>query len=105
LKFYPSLFDLTFFDNKAVFFGERLGGGVSKIASELNKRRFNFILLDQNIMLMFEERVVSLFKQQNNYGVVTSFPSYTGTMGRRTMSEVEKGIALNTFLSTIFINF
>ncbi|WP_456329350.1 hypothetical protein [Archaeoglobus sp.] len=105
LKFYPSLFELTPFDNKAIFFGERLGEGVSKIASELSERKFNFVFFDQNLMLMFEDRIVNLFRQRKTHGIITSYPSYTGDIEKRTMSEVEKRIAMNTFLSTVTINF
>ncbi len=105
LKFYPSLFDLTLFDNRAVFFGERLSKGLSNVAAEIEKTKFDFVLFDQNLMLMFEDRIVSLFRGQNTSGIITSFPSYTGNLERRIMSEVEKKIVLNTSLSTVFINF
>lgn len=105
LKFYPSLFDLTLFDSRAVFFGERLSRGLSNVASEIEKTKFDFILFDQNLMLMFEDRIVGLFKRQKTHGIITSFPSYTGNVKRRIMSEVEKKMALNTSLSTVFINF
>lgn len=105
LKFYPSLFDLTLFENRAIFFGEKLSGGISKIASELNKKRFDFILFDQYIMLMFEEKIVDLFKKRKKYGIITSCPSYTGNIERKIMTEIENKIAVNTFLSTVLINF
>jgi len=105
LKIYPSLFDLTPFDSRAIFFGEKLSKGLSNVASEIEETSFDFIMLDQNLMLMFEDRIVKLFRQRKTHGVITSHPSYTGKMERKVMTEVEKRIAMNTSLSTAFINF
>ncbi len=55
LKFYPSLFELNVFEDTAVFFGERLKGGVEMVRAKVENKKSDFIFLDQNLMLMFEE--------------------------------------------------
>ncbi|KUJ93866.1 MAG: hypothetical protein XD40_0900 [Archaeoglobus fulgidus] len=103
LRFYPSFFELTPFDDSAIFFGERLKDGLKRVRSELKEKRSNFVLLDQNIMLMFEEKLVEVFKDMGIFGIITSFPSYSGKPIKKLMTEVEDRIFMNTTLSSIFI--
>jgi hypothetical protein len=103
LRFYPSLFDLTLFEDEAVFFGERLSEGLKKVNSILKKKKTDFILLDQNIILMFEEKIVPILKDLNVYGLITSYPSFTGNVVGRIMTEIENNIFTNTAFSTILL--
>ncbi|AAB90476.1 hypothetical protein [Archaeoglobus fulgidus] len=104
LKFYPSFFTLDIFYDEGLFLGEQLKGGLDRIKLVINSEKFDFIFVDQNIMLMFEDWIVNVFRGKDVYGVLVSFPSYTGKMQKRSMSEVEEKICLNTTLSTVFLN-
>lgn len=104
LKMYPSLFDLDVFMDTGIFFGEKISGGVERVKKELNAEA-DFIALDQNLALMFEKRLVEVFKDFSGFGAVTSYPSKCGPNSVRRMSEIEKDIFVNATLSTIMIKF
>ncbi|WP_202320129.1 hypothetical protein [Archaeoglobus neptunius] len=103
VKFYPSLFDLDVFFSEAVFVGEVLKGGISRVINELEST--SFVVLDQNIMLMFEDQIVKVVDKTQSFGVISSHPSYTGLLKKNCMSEVEDGIFTNATLSTLSLNF
>ncbi|NHW88524.1 MAG: hypothetical protein HA490_02550 [Archaeoglobales archaeon] len=103
LKFYPSLFDTDVFFDDAIFAGEFIHGGVRKLFEVVKKA--DFAIFDQNFMLMFEERVNELIEEINGYGIFTSYPSFSGEVEKRLMSEVENGICVNTTQTMVFLNF
>ncbi|MEM0202983.1 MAG: hypothetical protein QXI78_06415 [Archaeoglobaceae archaeon] len=71
LKFYPSLFDTDVFYDEALFAGEFIRGGMKRVIEEVHES--NFAIIDQNFMLMFEERIVEIAKVLKNYGGFYSF--------------------------------
>lgn len=103
LKFYPSLFDTDIFYDEALFAGEFIKGGIMRVIEKVHES--DFAIVDQNIMLMFEERVVEISRVLKSYGVLSSFPSYTGKLGKEFMSEVERNICINTGMTMAFLNF
>lgn len=103
LKMYPSLFDLDIFTDEGIFVGERISGGIERVKKELNFEA-DFIALDQNFILMFEEGLVKVLKDFNGFGVITSCPSKCGPDLMR-MSEIEKNIFVNTTFSTLMMKF
>ncbi|MDW7989799.1 MAG: hypothetical protein RMH75_03930 [Archaeoglobaceae archaeon] len=103
LRFYPSLFELDKFFDEAIFAGEFVRGGVKSLIEKV--READFAIIDQNFMLMFEERVVEVFKNIGGHGVLTSFPSFTGNLRRNFMSEIERGICVNGTETMVFLNF
>ncbi|MEM2802470.1 MAG: hypothetical protein QXK59_06525 [Archaeoglobaceae archaeon] len=103
LRFYPSLFDLDVFFDEAIFAGELLKEGIKRVKEELSE--VDFFLFDQNLMLMFEEKIVEIAKILNSYGVLTSTPSLAGKLEKKFMSEIEKGICVNGTETMVFLNF
>ncbi|MFN3383877.1 MAG: hypothetical protein ACK401_03160 [Archaeoglobaceae archaeon] len=103
LKFYPSLFDTDVFYDEAVFAGEFVRGGVKRVMENLQES--DFAIIDQNFMLMFEERIVEIAKVIKGYGVFSSYPSYTGKLGKNFMSEVEKNVCVNGTETMVFLKF
>jgi len=104
LKFYPSLFDLNVFEDRGIFSGEILKSGLERIKSEIKNLKSGFVFFDQNLMLMFEEKLVRAFKDYSGYGIITSFPSFSGSLNKRFMSEIEPNIFTNSTLSTVFVD-
>lgn len=103
LKYYPALFDLDVFFDEAVFGGEFVKGGMKKVLENISQCDFAFI--DQNFMLMFEERVVEIAKVLKGYGVLT-ISSLAGEFERKKlMSEIEKGICVNATETMSFLKF
>lgn len=103
LKFYPSLFDLDLFFDEAIFAGEFVRGGMKRVMENIQDS--DFALIDQNFMLMFEERIVEIAKKLKSYGVLICNPTYTGKLDKRFMSEIERGICVNGTETMVFLNF
>lgn len=100
LRFYPSLFEADIFYDKAIFGGEFIKGGMKRIVDNIQES--DFAIIDQNLMLMFEERIVEITKILKGYGIL-SLPSFTGKIRKNFMSEVEKNLCVNATESMAFL--
>lgn len=103
LNFYPSLFETDLFYDEAIFGGEFIKGGIERVSEE--SQESEFAILDQNFMLMFEERIVEIVDVIKGHGVFTSFPSYTGKLRKNFMSEIERNLCVNGTGTMVFLNF
>lgn len=109
LEIYPCLFDLDTFYSEAIFHAETLRGGIRRVKSHLydyiSVENDVFAAIDQNIMLMYEEKIRNLIDiKEKYYGIFTSCPSYTSAkVSRNYMSEIEKNILMNLTATMSFI--
>ncbi|MEM4279935.1 MAG: hypothetical protein QXP28_05810 [Archaeoglobaceae archaeon] len=103
LKFYPSFFDTDVFYDKALFAGEFIRKGIERVLEEVHEA--DFAIIDQNFMLMFEERIVEISKILKSYGIISSYPSYTGKLSKNFMSEIERNVCTNAGETMVFLKF
>ncbi len=103
IEIYPSLFELDVFMENAVFFAEIIRGGINLLKNYFDEKDFNFCAIDQNMFLMYEEKVHRLKDFIESYAIFTSYPNYTTTKGKHMMSEIEKKIYVNLTRTAAFI--
>jgi hypothetical protein len=103
LKYYPSLFNTDIFYDEAVFAGEFIRGGIKRLLEVVKKS--DFVIFDQNFMLMFEEEIVGIMREIGGHGIFTCSPSFTGKIERKLMSEIENDICVNSGHTIAFLNF
>jgi hypothetical protein len=103
LKYYPSLFNTDIFYDEAVFAGEFIRGGIKRLLEVVKKS--DFVIFDQNFILMFEEEIVGIMREIGGHGIFTSYPSFTGKVERKLMSEIENDICVNSGHTIAFLNF
>lgn len=104
IKLYPSLFDLDNFYDKAVFVGEYFKGGIRAFRGLFENKKikdsFDFFMIDLNTIPMFAGRTLEIKNMaeefcKDYFGIITSFPSFRGSLNKRHFSEIQNGLCFN----------
>jgi hypothetical protein len=107
LGIYPSLYNLDFSSDRAfIILNETIKGGVERMKDEFEERDFNFFTIDQNYILMYENRILKIreYIPKNSFGVFTTHTSFCSPYTTNFMTEIEKRICLNVTRTLTFYN-
>ncbi|MFO7966918.1 MAG: hypothetical protein R6U44_04900 [Archaeoglobaceae archaeon] len=104
VNIYPSLFNVDFLHDKAIFCGEFFREGIKAFSNILSKKEsgtFNLTILDQNVIMSFGgdlHKLLNIIDQDDIpfFGIFSSFPSaYHTKLDKKHLSEIDKNICVN----------
>ena len=104
LGIYPSLYDLDKFYSQSIFsFVEETREGIEILYEDLAQKDFDFVIIDQNYILMYEQnifKIADLFKEKIG---IFSLSSASSNFRYKYMTEIEENICLNLTRNLVYL--
>lgn len=114
INFHPSIFELDYFYEDGIFFGEHYKGGVRQLVRVFERVKedaeFDFFVIDSQSIFSFGRGLFQIFDivkaySTNYFGILSLSPSFYSVESTNLMSEIEKGIHYFATGSTVLMEF